>query len=375
MWVSVPRMVFQFWAKDTSLYFSIKTDEAKLCSQPPLSLLFILLDKNLSLVGLFRTNQFIVNILLLIYAFLIRFPIFFNLEFPITQSRGGAIWNWIASFSWAEQGLASAIIATLLIVVQAVLLNYSENRFRLSGELNLLPGMCYILFASALPQSYFLSPLLIGMTFFIFALHEIFVCYKKFNPAIHIFNIGFWLSMAFLCYQSFWLFLIFSIIALSILLNFKLKSFFRLTAGFIVPLFLTAVIFFYQDSLNEFLEVQWFGAIHWRDWNLSDAMSNWLPLILFGIFILWALIRHGSFLIKKGIHARKSIDVLYWSMLFAGFTFFIQPGATTCHLLLAIPCLAFVFTFTLLRSSKPMAEAIHFLILGLIVIWQIGFWN
>lgn len=327
------------------------------------------------MISLFRTNQIIANVLLLFYAFLIRFPFFINRPSFSEELKGGIGWEYLSGFSWTNQGLTSALLAVLLIVLQGFLINIIEFKFKLTDELNLLPGMCYVLLACAIPQSFYLSPLLIAITFYLLALYEIFICYKKYLPATHIFNIGFWLSMAFLFYQSFWLFFFFAILSLSVVRNFKFKELMMLLSGFIVPIFISGVLYFLNDKYSDFYQLQFVNFISWKGWNLSYSVSNWFPLILFGIFLLLSIVGNASFHLKKGIQAKKSIDILFWSMLFALLSFLIQPDAGIIHLLILTPCLAYVFAFFLLRWEKPQAEAFHFLLLALTIFWQLNPWG
>ena len=90
------------------------------------------------MISLFRTNQIIANVLLLFYAFLIRFPFFINRPSFSEEINGGIGWEYLSGFSWTEQGLTSALLAALLIVLQGFLINIIEFKFKLTDELFVL---------------------------------------------------------------------------------------------------------------------------------------------------------------------------------------------------------------------------------------------
>ncbi len=268
----------------------------------------------------------------------------------------------------------SFYLALILVVFIGLLLNIIENRYKLSGELNLLPGASFILLASFIPETYFFSPALIALGFFLLAYHEILGCYKQFQPATQIFNIGFFISIAFLFYSSFWLFIPFALVALGIVRNFKFQEVMMLIVGFITPLLLVGIFCFWNDCLEDFISIQFTGAVAWMSWVTTRNWVQLAPLAFFGGFMLFILIKFPSFQLKKGIQERKGIDVLYWSMLFGGIAAIFQPNLNLEHLLLILPCLAYALSFILLRLSSARAEAFHFVLFIMVILWQFNPW-
>ncbi len=325
------------------------------------------------MIKLFRTNQFVVNILLPFYVLLVRFPVFFT-ESVESNVSGGFGWQLLGLDSWNVASLLGILLAGSLIGLHGLLINIIEYQFKLSGELTLVPGICYILLASAIPESFYFSPLLIAIFFLLLAIHQMFECYKQYSPAVHIFNIGFWLSISYLFYSSIIIYILFAILALVIIRNFKAKELLMLLIGFLTPLALVAVYSFWRDELGVFYEIQFVQSLAWRDWMLNDNLQNLFPLLFIGIIFLGSIIGYQKFSYKKGIQDRKSIDVFYWSMIFAGITFLVQPKAGIIHLLLLVPSLAFGLTFLLFRLTPSRAEAFHFFLLISVILWQFNPW-
>jgi len=305
---------------------------------------------------------------------LVRFPVFFTENTEIIYSRDSIGWELLGLENWNVASTSGIFAAAFLILLHGLLLNIIEYKFRLSGELTLVPGVCYILLASAIPESFYCSPLLFAIAFFLLSLHQMFECYKKYSPAIHIFNIGFWLSIAYLFYSSFLLYILFAILSLVIIRNFKAKELVMLLVGFAAPLVLVGVYYYWINDLTSYTHIQFSEALAWRNWELNSAINNLFPLIFLGIILLGSIVGYQKFSYKKGIQERKSIDVLFWSMLFAGLTFLFQPQAGLIHLLLLVPCLAFGLTFLLFRLSANRAEAFHLFLLMFVILWQFNPW-
>ena len=76
----------------------------------------------------------------------------------------------------------------LLVVLQAIMLNTVVNNYKMGRELTYFTALCYILLASAIPEFLYLSPALMGNTFLIIALAEMFKWYRKFEASASIFN-------------------------------------------------------------------------------------------------------------------------------------------------------------------------------------------
>jgi len=325
-------------------------------------------------LALLRTNQFVGNGLLVFYLLVARFPFYISPQYSEYEFQGGLAWEYVQQLGWTNPGFLNLLLAALFALATAIGLNILENKHRLTGELNLLPGAMFILLSSIFPSFKVLNPALLALPFVIYVLYSLILTYKDPWPAKKLFNMGFWLAVAGLFYPSIFWFIGFVLVGLSIMRAFRLKEVLMIFSGWLTLLFLVAVYCFWNDQLDHFFTVQFKQAISWMDWRLDRSLSAiWLP---FGLLILifgWGLISFSKFQLKKSILAKKAISVVFIYMLFTGITFILQPLGDTNHLLLLFPGLAYVLSLELLGMKSSWAEIAHLLLLFVICTYQFFF--
>ncbi|NRA48840.1 MAG: hypothetical protein HRU12_06880, partial [Phaeodactylibacter sp.] len=128
------------------------------------------------------------SILLAFYILLVRGSVFF-VPVDIIPQGAGPLSDWVYSMV-GYNGLAPSILAMVLLLLQGFYLNYLAMEHRLAIEVSLFPGVFYVLICSLLPSFHYLSPVLMGNTFLLIVIGEVFATYKKNKAADHIFNIG-----------------------------------------------------------------------------------------------------------------------------------------------------------------------------------------
>ena len=321
------------------------------------------------MLSLFRTNQIAFNFFLIVYALLLRMGVFFCPLPDLTLSGKGVLSEGL--YSWlGTTGTAAALLATFLVFVQGILINIMIAKFRMGREISLFPGLFYILVASSLPEFLALSPLLIANTFFLLALHELFDTYRKNNYAGSIFNIGFWLAIASLCYSSELIFLFLGFMGLNILRAFRPGELLILLVGFFVPFILFGVYHFWTDNFTYFYQTQFvnnFGALQFK---VPNNWDSYLKLGFFAILLIIFLASFGLYTAKKSIQAQKNVSILYWILVFGLFTLLLQKNIELYHLLIIAIPLGIGLAFNFQKLSPPVAETLHLLLLVGILILQ-----
>ncbi len=315
------------------------------------------------MLALFRTNQFIANSLLILYALLLRFGVFFQ-PGSWTPPQHGILSEWMYSWLGTGSNMASSF-AIFLIIFQALLINIMMSEHRIAKEVTLLPGMFFILFASCLPEFLYLSPLLMANTFFILAFMEIFKTYKKTSSAGKIYNAGLWIGIASLFYFSYALFFVFGFIALGILRAFNIKEGLMLLFGFLSSYFILGTYAFWQNQWSLFWESQFLNNFSFLDFNRGSTPS-WEWYLAFGFFFLMILITilsYNQYVLKKNIQKQKYINILYWGLVISALNVLFQMDIGIEHIMIIVPPLSILLSFNFLNLSRPAAESIHLLLL------------
>jgi hypothetical protein len=312
--------------------------------------------------------------MLIVYILLLRFSVFIA-PFQWEPSGHGvlcdALYDWVGS-----QGLLAHIIAMLLLVGQGYLVNLISINYRLSNEINLLPGLFYVWCCCAIPDFLYLSPVLIGNTFFLIALYQIFDTYKNPACANKIFNAGLGLGIASLFYFPFAFFFIVLLAGLSILRTFNLPELLMILVGMALPYFFVGLYFFWFDQFGNFWESQVSRNLSFFEFNtVTFTWDTWVKLAIFFVALTFVLANNNFYLAKKGIQVQKKINILFWVLIAAAVSVPFQAKVTFEHFLLLAPPLGIFLGMTFTATKPQWAEAIHFLMVVLVLALQFVPWQ
>lgn len=321
------------------------------------------------MLKIFKTNQIFNSILLIFYILLLRASVF--VISPSIDLAPEGIWS-NTIFSWfGNTEIVAQCIAILLLLIQAFLINILISEHRLDQEVNMLPGLFYILISCAIPEFLYLSPLLLANTFLLLAIYTIFQTYKMHSAADRIFNTGFLLGIASLFYFSYAIFILWVFISLNVLRAFKIKEKLMTIVGFIVPYFLAATYYFWFDRLGEFWQFHVLDNFAFLDFNSNQGgmLSN-IILVVFSLIVLFVIVNIGAYKMKKVIEIQKKVSILFWLLFFSAFSIFLQANVGLTHLqILAVPLSIFLaFSFSSMKSQ--WAEALHLVLLVSILALQ-----
>jgi hypothetical protein len=319
-------------------------------------------------LNLFRTNQLILGVLLLGYALILRFWLLFSMgpvdiagDYPLLS---GWVFDRLAGPAWLPP-----LVTTLLVFVQALLINAIVARNRMASEINLFPGLFFILVSSSLPAFQDFTPFHLANTFLILAIGQLFKVYKQNRCMDFLFNTGLFIGVASICYSSYLLFLLPCLVGLTILRASRIKEWLAVIIGSFIPLFWMLVLGYLYDELG----------YNWAAWKAGfsflsfDAQSmttgRIIGLVYFALLLLAVIFNYGANLQRAIIEVRKKMDILYW-ILFFGFvaTIFSSQVSMISLLIIAVPIgtlLSFLFT----RMTRATSEIVHlFLLMSILIL-------
>lgn len=275
------------------------------------------------------------------------------------QVSGGALFSvvsgWISAVPVWQAGAV-----TLLIFVQAFMLNFLEYNYRLNREVNMYPGVFFILFASFSPLFQVLSPVHFANIFLFGVLYELMDVSRKQRPEGNIFNAGFFTGVAALFYPAAAFFLLFVFIALNIMRGMVFRERIVVLTGFGVAYFLAGTLFYQLDRFPEFLDLQIKQAYTFFDFGKSGIPWELLPWVGFIIAAFW---QQGNFYQKQNMLTQKRVGLLYWMLLIGLATALFQPGFGAEHLLLVGLPVGFLVALVFGRMRRNWAEIWHTLLL------------
>ena len=269
------------------------------------------------MIQVFRKNWFVFTLLLLPYAVITRSWIFFGEtatnrpDMPYSQTFE-ALNN-----VFPESNLWNVLLACVIVFLNAALINHIVIRNRIAREINLFPGMVYILLTALHKDMFWLSPMLVGQFFLLIGVANAFRIYQKPIAGIYLFNTGFFTAIAGLIFVPYTLFLIFGVLAILSLRKLGWRDIMQLITGYVLVFFFLAVIRFWQEvNPNPFLDL--ITLIEWKLGFTPYQVNEWIIFLIIAILTITGVINYRKFTIKKSIQSQKKINLIYW-FLFLGF--------------------------------------------------------
>ncbi len=320
------------------------------------------------MLNLFRTNQLLFSILLLIYIGILHVGVF---VYPVAWQpvEFGIFSRWVYDAIGAT-GTLPSIIVMVLLFIQGTAINVIAANHRLADTVTLYPGLFYILIASALPEFLHLSPLHMANTFLLIAISELLKVYKNPSCANNIFNVGFWVAVASLFYPSYLIFIIFGFTGLNSLRAFNFKEWLMLLSGGIVPYILMGTYIFWIDQFDAFFNLQFVQSFAFLDFQAQPVPDVYFKITFVDLFLLVAVFSYSLYVFKKVMQVQKKIGILYWALFWSGTTLLFQADIQLDHMLIMAIPLGIMISLNFQAITNRWAEALHLLIWVVILFFQ-----
>jgi len=319
-------------------------------------------------VQIFRKNWFVFTLLLFPYTILTRVWIFFGTsDWPVATDKFSSAYQYVENFL-PEQYMWNVILASFLVFINAAQINQIVIRNRISREINLYPGMVYILLSALHKDMFWLSPHLIAITFLLLSIANIFRIYQKPRASIYLFNSGFFIALSSLFYLPYSIFVLFCFISLLLLRKFQLRDFIQLLSGFFL-LFLIIIFLRFWNNLDYSIFIDFK-----RQMNFSLGLQKYYlnEILIFGLIVLiiiLSILKYRKFTIKKSIQSQKKVNLLYWLMIVGAITllFSIKTSIFPSLMILFIPFSVFIGMLMSRYKNEAALEIFHLFILFLII--------
>lgn len=195
---------------------------------------------------------------------------------------------------FAFHRLFEVIIGIILVSTQAILLNriFNQNDFY---ERNIfLPSLLYIVLMSSAPNSFFVSPLLVGNTFLIIGFSYIYQLRRQMDAKNTIFKTALYMGIASCFYPPYALYIITVFVALMIIRPFVLREYIISIIGFCIPwCYLLSFTFINKGGiyLEFFNELQFNNSVSLKYFEsnvyIKVLLVSFLGIILLHGFFTW----------------------------------------------------------------------------------------
>lgn len=273
------------------------------------------------------------------------------------------------SYEHALSTGANIFIAGILVLIQAILLNYLVNHYNLLSKPTFLPALMYITISGLFTPFLLLSPPLICNFLVIWMLYKLFDLYKGEDAKSTAYDLGMIVAIGSLIYFPFiYLFLVIWI-ALIIFKPFNWREWIAGVLGYATVFFFLAVFYYWNNRLGEFPNI-WLPLGSKFPNKININYYNYLVLIpvIIILFLCFVKLRENFF--RSYVQVRKSFQLLFFMFLIAGLSFYVKEFNLSHFLLCAIPAAIFFAYYFLYATNKWIFETLFFLLLVSIVYFQ-----
>lgn len=285
-----------------------------------------------------------------------------------TTAPLSALIFWLIDMFFGRNILVYRLLATFLLFIQGMRLNSTFNQNVVLPDKSYLPALLYFVFGSLFFELDTLSPLLMGMTFLIFALKYLISVPKEGTSNPQLFKAGFLLGLAALCHLPLMLFVVFAFFAAMFFAFNAFRSFLLLLCGFFFPYSVVFTFFLYTEALPNFIQYNLLSA--WQFYlevlippkDLLKIIS--VPLLLLSYTVFFTILR------APGLNYQlKFFQLMLLWIPIALVAAIAGQDISVITWLLLLPALAYFGAFFFLRSGKLwLTEPFFLVLLGFVLI-------
>ena len=307
---------------------------------------------------------------LFIFGLLLKMPLFLYPKPVIATENDGRLYRLLIEALPPGNHILFAVISFVLLYIQALMLNYLVNEYRMINRQNYLPAMAYLLITSLLPEWNYLSSPLLANTFILWTFILLFRLYNTANARPQVYNIGLLAGLSSYIFFPSTVFVICILLGLMILKPFRLNEIALFLLGWTTPYYFHAVYLFLTDQLSfanffPHIDVR-VPVIKSSIWLAAATLLLAIPFLIGGYFV-----QHQ--LRKMLIQVRKNWSIVLLYLLLAFFVPFVNndEGLHT-WVLVAAPFGAFHACAYFYPAKRWLPLVLFFLAIGYILFQQYG---
>jgi hypothetical protein len=271
--------------------------------------------------------------------------------------------------------IAYFLLGKIFVLFQIYYWNSTLIKYRVFDENTYFPA---IVMAALFHFSFdlmYLSPTLLGSTFLLLAFGQLFshtVLQKESSESTLLIGIYGGLATGFHWNFVFFLpFLIFTGLSIS---SFTVRQLFLSIMGFLLPILLILVFYFWNDGLEQALQV-WPIVFTYPNYGYQPYLS-WLAPGIFPLLLALAGYFIGSFFRGATINQQKQRQLILIWLLFSAGLFFLVKNTASYQLVVFLPAMSYFITqfFLHFNWTLLLRPAFFGLVLALPV-WGMSYWK
>ena len=271
--------------------------------------------------------------------------------------------------------IAYILLGKIFVLVQIYYWNSTLIKYRVFDENTYLPA---IVMAALFHFSFdlmYLSPTLLGSTFLLLAFGQLFshtVLQKESSESTLLIGIYGGLATGF--HWNFVFFLPFLILTGLAISSFTVRQLFLSIMGFLLPILLILVFYFWKDGLEHALQV-WPMVFSYPNYGYQPSLS-WLAPGAFPILLALIGFAISSFFRGATINQQKQRQLIIIWLLFSAGLFFLVKNNASYQLVVFLPAMTyFISQFFLLFNWTLLVKPAFFGLVLVLPLWTLNYWT
>lgn len=271
--------------------------------------------------------------------------------------------------------IAYILLGKIIVLVQIYYWNSTLIKYRVFDENTYLPA---IVMAALFHFSFdlmYLSPTLLGSTFLLLAFGQLFshtVLQKESSESTLLIGIYGGLATGF--HWNFVFFLPFLILTGLAISSFTVRQLFLSIMGFLLPILLILVFYFWKDGLEHALQV-WPMVFSYPNYGYQPSLS-WLAPGAFPILLALIGFAISSFFRGATINQQKQRQLIIIWLLFSAGLFFLVKNNASYQLVVFLPAMTyFISQFFLLFNWTLLVKPAFFGLVLVLPLWTLNYWT
>ncbi|MDX2306599.1 MAG: DUF6427 family protein [Microscillaceae bacterium] len=270
---------------------------------------------------------------------------------------------WLIYRLFGTESLAIQIITTLLILLQAFMLNHFLRRRDIFLDRTQVPILLYLTLTNLFIDYYTLSPVLLANTFLIITIRYIFLHInerKKYNA---VFEIGAYIGLATLFYLPSFLMLLVPLVVFILYTGTALKDYLLMLFAFLFTIGIAFLGFYLNNSEYDFY-LNFFQSLFYLKPHFYVSFVDLIKLMALPIlFTLLGIFNTHLYRRYTNYQHRSQFVMTFW-LIISFLTMFISSKISSYSFILVIPAIVFILSHYLLMLRNTFyKEAIYMLIL------------
>lgn len=322
------------------------------------------------MLNIFRNNALSAIIAFSIFSILLRVggfvndtPLHMQSPTPVAQF----VLNWMHHY--APLAWQSAMLATVLVILQAYFINFISNSQQIIFKDSVLPGLFFVVLNSIYAPQQLLTPQLIANTFLIILVYRLCFLYESPNPIFPVLDAGMMLGLGILFDPDLILYLPFILLSIIYMTKFNIRYLLVAIFAICIPIYLLAAVLFLNGSHTDLLDTLYYtiDKTYFKPLGITwEKGIIWM--IILPILFYSAILFQTNFFRNK-VKTRRLQLMIFIMVPFALFSLL----AGDYGFELALPYLSIPFSFLLanyfVRTSWKWVKELAFMLIILAVIY------